>query len=756
MANILNNTTSLQEVLEALQNNTLNQGADTSDATAAADEIFAGKTAYIADGKVDGTFTIENELNEQDELLNRIETLVRTKASPLPTNVDIDPEAITWKTIEAKDSVVLNDISEFNHTVEMQLKPKNLFNVYAVIGNSKAVNNLDGSITILDGNSYTAVAPNSLKDYAPGLEVGKTYTLSAVTTGAKKQIYLGASKYAWTFGTARTIIETDLESVISFYGDGTGTTVTISNIQIEEGNSPSAYTPYIYSPTEDELNFLNKDTIVIGGVGYSTGQLATTNTNLRTDAYSIEPNTIYYAGTGSYLLNTAHTYDADGNWIGRAQVYGSTAFLTQENAVTVRLTYRKSDTSVITAEDLEAFKQENLYVSKVAGLPYLKNDFSGEKVYRYGKNLLPYPYTGKSSQTTNGVTFTVLSDGGIHAIGEATSTAYFRLHGILSHINVSKTLYPNSSIDNYVSRDCWYNPNNSVTVNVYPEDGYVDKVFYPQIEIGNYATKYEPYIEPIEVMVNADGVAIISSACPMTVITNYASNITYQRSFGFDRCEDDFWGNLQDYGNSKDYIATFGAAWTEETFKPKYDFIPTNAYMMFRSNTLKIDLEQYLTNLGVKLDLSKATNLQYLFYNSAFTRIGLVDATSCINATVFDSTFNNCKNLITIDKIILRTGSTAEFNSAAFNGCSALENITMEGQIKKSGLNMKSCTKLSKASIENIISCLSTESTGQSITLSQTAVKKAFETSSGANDGNTSAEWTTLANTRSNWTISLA
>ena len=318
MANILNNTTSLQEVLEALQNKTLNQGADTSDATAAADEIFAGKTAYIADGKVDGTFTIENELNEQDELLNRIETLVRTKASPLPTNVDIDPEAITWKTIEAKDSVVLNDISEFNHTVEMQLKPKNLFNVYAVIGNSKAVNNLDGSITILDGNSYTAVAPNSLKDYAPGLEVGKTYTLSAVTTGAKKQIYLGASKYAWTFGTARTIIETDLESVISFYGDGTGTTVTISNIQIEEGNSPSAYTPYIYSPTEDELNFLNKDTIVIGGVGYSTGQLATTNTNLRTDAYSIEPNTIYYAGTGSYLLNTAHTYDADGNWIGRA------------------------------------------------------------------------------------------------------------------------------------------------------------------------------------------------------------------------------------------------------------------------------------------------------------------------------------------------------------------------------------------------------------------------------------------------------
>ena len=81
--------------------------------------------------------------------MSAIATIISPKASSCTS------EAITWKTIEAKDSVVLNDISEFNHTVEMQLKPKNLFNVYAVIGNSKAVNNLDGSITILSGeNSF--------------------------------------------------------------------------------------------------------------------------------------------------------------------------------------------------------------------------------------------------------------------------------------------------------------------------------------------------------------------------------------------------------------------------------------------------------------------------------------------------------------------------------------------------------------------------------------------------------------------------
>ena len=67
----------------------LNQGTDTSDATATSDEIFAGKTAYIADGKVDGTFTIENELSEQDELISQIETLVRTKAS-IPDSIKLE------------------------------------------------------------------------------------------------------------------------------------------------------------------------------------------------------------------------------------------------------------------------------------------------------------------------------------------------------------------------------------------------------------------------------------------------------------------------------------------------------------------------------------------------------------------------------------------------------------------------------------------------------------------------------------------
>lgn len=57
-------------------------GTNISDATATADEIFAEETAYTANGKVTGTFTIQDELTEQNDLIQQISTLVATKANP--------------------------------------------------------------------------------------------------------------------------------------------------------------------------------------------------------------------------------------------------------------------------------------------------------------------------------------------------------------------------------------------------------------------------------------------------------------------------------------------------------------------------------------------------------------------------------------------------------------------------------------------------------------------------------------------------
>lgn len=99
MSNISNNTTSLQEILEVLQNKTAGGGIDTSDATATADDILQGETAYVKGNKVTGSFTIDSELNTQDSLIDQIQTALQHKASNsnfTPPDGDgwLDPEEV--------------------------------------------------------------------------------------------------------------------------------------------------------------------------------------------------------------------------------------------------------------------------------------------------------------------------------------------------------------------------------------------------------------------------------------------------------------------------------------------------------------------------------------------------------------------------------------------------------------------------------------------------------------------------------------
>ena len=77
------NNTSLQAIIDDLNNigGLGGNGTDTSDATATANEIFAGETAYVADGKVTGTFTIENEITAQNDLISQIATALEGKAA---------------------------------------------------------------------------------------------------------------------------------------------------------------------------------------------------------------------------------------------------------------------------------------------------------------------------------------------------------------------------------------------------------------------------------------------------------------------------------------------------------------------------------------------------------------------------------------------------------------------------------------------------------------------------------------------------
>lgn len=66
--------------------------------------------------------------------------------------------------------------------------------------------------------------------------------------------------------------------------------------------------------------------------------------------------------------------------------------------------------------------------------------YSGYDIKTIGKNLIPYPYFRGSSYTTNGITFTVNSDGVIYASGTATNVAHYILfiNGIVPCLTVGK------------------------------------------------------------------------------------------------------------------------------------------------------------------------------------------------------------------------------------------------------------------------------------------------------------------------------
>ena len=205
-----------------------------------------------------------------------------------------------------------------------------------------------------------------------------------------------------------------------------------------------------------------------------------------------------------------------------------------------------------------------------------------------------------------------------------------------------------------------------------------------------------------------------------------------------------FWDALQANGTRTTYSYVFsGAGWTKEAFRPKYDMKPTGVYRMFAACGVVGDLVEILEDLGVELDFSQATSdTNYLFSGAKFTRVGVINTTSMYSVA---QTFMSMYNLVTIDKLVLKDDGSQSF-ALPFSGCSALENLTIEGKIGKNGLSFQWSTKLSRESITSVVNALSDATSGLTVTISKTAKESAF----------TDEEWATLVATKPNWTITLA
>lgn len=63
----------IAQIQTALEGKAAGGGIDTSDATATAGDILSGKTAYVDGEKITGTFTIDSELSTQDDLIAQIQ-----------------------------------------------------------------------------------------------------------------------------------------------------------------------------------------------------------------------------------------------------------------------------------------------------------------------------------------------------------------------------------------------------------------------------------------------------------------------------------------------------------------------------------------------------------------------------------------------------------------------------------------------------------------------------------------------------------
>ena len=212
---------------------------------------------------------------------------------------------------------------------------------------------------------------------------------------------------------------------------------------------------------------------------------------------------------------------------------------------------------------------------------------------------------------------------------------------------------------------------------------------------------------------------------------------------------DEFW---DEYQKSSSFVGSFaGFGWTEKTLKPKENMRPVNASYMFYYNQIGGDLVEFLESLAIELDFTRCQNANAIFQYSKFTRVGKI---YCEDKAWYSS-FASCSNLVTIDEWGSATGGTISGGlSGTFNGCIALENITVKGTII-STINFQWSTKLSKSSWISIVNAYSTTVSNLSMTGSLVSVNKAFETSEGANDGSTSEEWLNLIATKPNVTFNL-
>ncbi len=202
------------------------------------------------------------------------------------------------------------------------------------------------------------------------------------------------------------------------------------------------------------------------------------------------------------------------------------------------------------------------------------------------------------------------------------------------------------------------------------------------------------------------------------------------------------WDVIQPDGTTRtDYRYMFaGCSWTDDIFKPKKKIRPQYAEYMFSYS--------HITDLTVvDIDLSRVqqNNVNRIFAFARITDVGDIDTTSITSMTYM---FTQAQRLVNCGTVTLKSDGTQTFGTTCFQNCNALVEIRFEGVIGRN-LDIRWSTLLSAGSLESIVTHLSDDVTGQTITLPTTA-----EANYNAVYGE--GAWAALVATKPNWTFAYA
>lgn len=222
----------------------------------------------------------------------------------------------------------------------------------------------------------------------------------------------------------------------------------------------------------------------------------------------------------------------------------------------------------------------------------------------------------------------------------------------------------------------------------------------------------------------------------------------------------DFWNSYQKSGALEDCSELFsGGGWTAKFFTPQYNIHPTQrATNMFAHSRMPINLVTHLENLDVKLITRDATDLSGIYYDTAFTAVPEVVLGSTLDTPV-KHLFSESDELVYASIQLTQEFMDTDIPviwSQCFEKCEALRDLTFSGPgVINYTIDLQWSTRLTKASITNVINYLASDTSDLVCRLSLAAVNIAFETSEGANNGTASEEWLNLIESKPNWSFGL-